>query len=554
MRKRNIISLILLLSILTVAFASKTVSVSLNYTKSGGRCSLTVSSLRLKTGNNSYTSADGYTLLFSLGNEHGPYYNAPQGFAILENVNVGNYTIYIKVASEDYVSDFKTVTIKNNTNSVSSIDITVPEKNDTTKYGLGEDARLYFFPRNVVNNSSVLVNLSTPKSKLSAGIVFTPNFINNSNENLALFRIRENLMSEAVENGQSSNRTDSITITIESDSDWTFVSEYNSTRTTEFFLDAFCSEAEYKYDKRTKKTSYEYANDAQLSGNSTLGRSRASATINKVGNVYELQLPYTYFEKGTNRYYPKFTRDVDICLRIPEFGTGLEPGYYSTTFRVIIPAHDEIRDNQVRINVPQEIYVVTIRGYLGIDAQSATGASSFYVLSTENTYSMDLGISDESENGYEVAEAFFSYFNVVEGAEGVQNANILPTNPDEKFTIYVSPTRDYHNTSAQFMFIKIGSEHQARTNANTIYYRLDWNSENPSNDNKTNAPLYMRPTYTYKQISRASSGSTGKDRYQIRWEMDNTIMLYLTNESLQSSLEHQEGMYYSYIYFTLVSN
>jgi hypothetical protein len=64
----------------------------------------------------------------------------------------------------------------------------------------------------------------------------------------------------------------------------------------------------------------------------------------------------------------------------------------------------------------------------------------------------------------------------------------------------------------------------------------------------------MRPTFTSTQISSVSTAGTGRNSYLISWDMDTMVTLKLTNASLETKATHQEGMYYSYIYFTLVTN
>ena len=529
MRKRIILSLLLLLFMATV-FAA-TVRVTVNVSQNANRYSVRVTSI-----------PNGVALYYSLTDEHSTNILAAVGDTIATN-RPRDSKIWFR-ATDTNTSEVVSLTL--NSTGDKTLTLTTSDKN-----GLAEEARLYYFPRSVVDNSNVMVNLNNAKSMTT--VDFNESFVNYSDENLAVFRIREDLMSETVGTGQVGTEDESITITIESLDGWTFVNEYNSTRTTSFTLDAFCLEQELTYISNPKQTYYTTYATQKLGSSTVMSRSGDSATFEKVGDHYELVLPYTYFQKGSGRYYPRYIRDSDICLNIPEFGTGMEPGYYTTRLRVTIPDHYEAEVNERETYGFGSSFVITIRGYLGIDADSS-GSSSFFVLSTDQTYSMDLGISTNPQGGYAIAEAKFRFINVVSGRDGQSGDDPRPRNPETKYTIYISSTSDYTDTTTPFKFVKIGSEHQARTDDNTIYFRLGWDSTNASYDKQTGGQYYMRPTYTAKQISKVSSGNTGRNSYQLNWEMDNILKLYLTDQSLQTNAYHQEGMYYSYIYFTLVTN
>ena len=549
MRKRIFLSLIILLLCLVAVFADTTIKIKVNVTKTGNLYTATVKSI----------DKTGVTVWCSSTSPYNGYNTISVNTVIVSGVPSGT-KLYFKAADSSYTTEDGANSTILTLNSTGEKEISITTN---SKWGIAEEARLYYLPRNVVNNNNVMVDLSSAKQMLASQ--FNEVFVNHTDSNLGIFRIREALMTETVGRGESSALSESITILIESLDDWTFINEYNSTRTTPFTLDAFCVEETLTYtyiSENNKYTTIDASSAIKLDASSTLAVSHDAATFNKTGNRYELVLPYTYFHKGSGRYYPRYYRNADICLNIPEFGSGNEPGYYTTRLRVTIPAHYEVLTNQVPTIIGAVSYDITIRGYLGIDA-SSSGTSSFYVLSMEDTYSMDLGISSNPAGGYVVAEARFALVDVYTGPEGTQNAqNVLPTRAQERYTVYLSPTTNYNDTTTSFMFIKMGSERQPRTNENTIYYTLSWEPADPDlanssydNQNRTNnKAYYMRPKYTYKQISSASSGHTGRDSYQVNWEMDNIIKLNLTTTSLNSSLDHQEGMYYSYIYFILVTD
>lgn len=549
MRKRIFLSLIILLLCLVAVFADTTIKIKVNVTKTGNLYTATVNSI----------DKTGVTVWCSSTSPYNGYNTISVNTVIVSGVPSGT-KLYFKAADSSYTTEDGANSTILTLNSTGEKEISITTN---SKWGIAEEARLYYLPRNVVNNNNAMVDLSSAKQMLASQ--FNEVFVNHTDSNLGIFRIREALMTETVGRGESSALSESITILIESLDDWTFINEYNSTRTTPFTLDAFCVEETLTYtyvNDNNKYTTIDASSAIKLDASSTLAVSHDAATFNKTGNRYELVLPYTYFHKGSGRYYPRYYRNADICLNIPEFGSGNEPGYYTTRLRVTIPAHYEVLANQVPTIIGAVSYDITIRGFLGIDA-SSSGTSSFYVLSMEDTYSMDLGISSNPAGGYVVAEARFALVDVYTGPEGTQNAqNVLPTRAQERYTVYLSPTTNYNDTTTSFMFIKMGSERQPRTNENTIYYTLSWEPADPDlanssydNQNRTNnKAYYMRPKYTYKQISSASSGHTGRDSYQVNWEMDNIIKLNLTTTSLNSSLDHQEGMYYSYIYFILVTD
>lgn len=538
MRKRTLLSLILLLVAAAAIFADTTVTATLTVSYSNQNQKYTINLTGLDPSN-------GVTFQYSTNQNSQKYSSLSVNSS--KTFNQGVTTVYFKVKQNNNTSSTVSFDLSNNVGSGKTVTLTISSGGSSD--GLAEDARLYYFPTSVVNNSNVMVDLTTPKAM--TGTEFSDDFVNYTSDNLALFRIRETLMTEKKDTNVVGSMDESITIIIESLDDWTFVNEYNSTRTTSFSLDAFCVEQKWNYTG--KGTSYDYTASPTiaLTNSSTLTASNASATFTKSGNNYELVLPYTYYSKAQGRYYPRYIMSADVCLNIPEFQPGLEPGYYSTKLRITIPDHDEYDSSENKTSGHGTSFVITVRGFLGID-EGSSGSSSFAVLSIADTYTMDLGIKENPPDGYSVAEAKFIFSDVVASAVG-NNTDPRPSNAETKYTIYVSPTSNYTDTSSSFKFIKIGSENQARTEANTIYYTLSWTSNNSSYDNQTTAPLYMRPKYTSTKIASVSTAGTGRNIYQISWEMDNIIKLNLTTESLKAYGSHQEGMYYSYIYFTLVT-
>ena len=342
MRQRIILSLILLLLVIAAVFADTSVTVTVSVsrpTKNSTEFTATITNIT--------SSGGGVSVTYS-ASQNGQYQLATIGTVLLNGQPSQRF--YFKASDGSYTSSVKEANItlgKNVTSGTVTVNLTIQTGSETGTYS--EEARLFYFPRSVVDNSNVLVDLASSHSMNASD--FTEIFVNHTDSNLALFRIRETLITEAVGTHQSSNLSDSITIIIESLDDWKFVNEYNSTRTSNFTLDAFCVEEwlYYTFDGdinnpngwRNKKTTVYTEPTIQLGATTTLSKSEDSATFKKVGILYELELPYTYFHKGAGRYYPRYYRNADICLNIPEFGSGLEPGYYTTRLRVTIPDHYE---------------------------------------------------------------------------------------------------------------------------------------------------------------------------------------------------------------------
>ena len=400
---------------------------------------------------------------------------------------------------------------------------------------MGEDAVLLYFPTTVANNRNVLVNLGTAGSLTAESFQVT--FRNTSSGNLALFRIRETLTTNP---DSSSAESGSIAIQIESLDNWEFVNENNPTERLDFSLDAFYLEQEVKQNGN-KYAGYSDPGQGQIGASTVLPLSDSTASFVSSAGQYVLTLPYTNFRKCPPDYYPVYIRVSDICLNIPSLGDASpEPGYYSTRLRITVPAHTQYSTSGSS-SVGSEEIEITIRGYLGIDTSGLSASSSFAVVSDADSYSMDLGISQNPASGYAVAKTIFNYSTIV--------YDDLPSSESEtrdKYRIYVSASNDYLDSSAVYRFIKYGSENQARTDENTIYYDLTWQG-------KENGISYINPTYNSSQMSRVHGGG-GRNSWFVTWTLDKTIYLKLTQTSLNTSAEHQQGLYYSYIYFTLVTN
>lgn len=415
--------------------------------------------------------------------------------------------------------------------------------------GGANEGRVYYFPRNVVNNQSVMIELTQAKSLSTTTLA--ADYVNNSTDNLAIFRLRDSLNS-------SYNSGSGVIVTISSESDWYFVHENNPTSKRSFQLQAFCVD----------RASTDYSADSfqALSSSTTLGESGASTYFKYENGVYTMLLPYTSFSWKFNlkvglAYLAAYIREFDVCVVIPDDNTNLESGYYTTTLTISSTTYQETNSNgNADGNAKTMTETITLRGYVGVDPGESGGVYSFSIGSLADTYSMDLGITTQS-TPYAVASASFLYNELVTS---------ITSNAASRFTIYISPTNKYSDAGT-YKFIKIGSENQARTDANTIYYDLylgtgsGYKSIGSAGSYTLNegtigsagklsdsvsTTYYIRPKYSYQQTSSTGILGSNSNEYMEKWELDQPIYLMLTTESLAAT--HNPGMYYSNVYFTLV--
>ncbi|MBR2281352.1 MAG: hypothetical protein IJ863_01880 [Spirochaetales bacterium] len=413
--------------------------------------------------------------------------------------------------------------------------------------GGANEGRAYYFPRNVVNNQNVMIELTQAKSLSTSTI--SADYENSSPDNLAIFRLRDSLRTkdQSVSGG--------VVVTISSNDGWCFVHENNPTSRRSFQLSGFCVERQ--------SSSYGVDSFQKLANSTTLSRSGAKSyfKFNEGAQTYTMLMPYTDFYEGLFSFYANYIREFDVCVVIPDDNTTLEAGYYTTTLTITSTAYQECNSNGRKDGGAKTISeTVTLRGYVGIDPTGNEGSYSFTVTSAADTYSMNLGITSQN-TPYAVANTSFLYNHIDSSAA---------SNGAGKFTIYISPTREYE-TSGTYRFIKIGSESQARTDINTIYYDLYLNTNNGYKSmgslgsatlngnigsagklsNAVPTTYFVRPKFTPTKISDSGilGGST---QYLNTWELDQTIYLKLTSGSMAAT--HNPGMYYSYVYFTLVYN
>lgn len=443
------------------------------------------------------------------------------------------------------------------------------------------ESRLYYLPKSVENNKNVAIDLSSDKKSLATSDYNNDgvNLISSPN-NLAMFRIMENIMPPKSEY-QSINDTvkGGITLTITSTSNWTLVHESNPTQTVAFSLDAFCVESKWT------PSQYDFVASPvkKLTANSTLSASGKSSTITNDGTTYTIFMPYTGVSnkagsgnnsgQGNVIRIPEYQRDYDVCLNITGDISGLQPGYYYTVLNYETTDYYEspavVTGNSVSLpgnDTPSSVSgTITIWAYIG-DVVNDTSGYNLSVSPSDDTYTMDLGITSQS-TPYKVADIQFYFLEIV-SSQPNQNTE------ENRFTIYISPTRDY-TVAGTYQFVKMNTEGQNRNDRNTIYYDLylgtnsGYKKFSEIGDNTLNqgvigsAGVLSGVSTTYKILPEYTQTKTGSSttinghtvgalQYMKTWELSQTIYLMLTNTSLQNA--HSSGMYYSYLYVTLVAN
>ena len=416
------------------------------------------------------------------------------------------------------------------------------------------EARMYYLPMNVANNNSVAIELSTQKNIDTNSLSST--FSSSYPLNLVVCRFMD-----ALKDDFQTSQNQNTVFTITSSTNWEFVHENNSTYRVPFEIEAYCTEMKKNSD--TTYTSEDQPNgNHALAANQTHTYSTKTASLVKAsdGSKYTLTAPTSSYTDSapsgweTNERSPDYIRNYDICVKIPESNDSLLPGYYETEITIKTNEYYEggITKHQFIVtwytldkesSTKKINETIRIRGYVGDSGQIESMDYSFVVSPSTDTYSMDLGITRSKD--YSVANLSFSLLQIV------QNKT---SNADNKFTIYISPTRDYTNTGSDYYrFILNGSEQKARTLSNTIYYDVLVGTTTISNGDNKSSPYAIKPVYTSTQISGSGTiGGTGKT-YREVWTLNEVIKIRLTNASLRST-SRSAGMYYSYLYFTLIVN
>ncbi len=190
---------------------------------------------------------------------------------------------------------------------------------------------------------------------------------------------------------------------------------------------------------------------------------------------------------------------------------------------------------------------ITLRGYVGITPEMSE-EPFFIVTSTAYTYTMDLAPEGQNPR-YHIANLSFTNSKLSQ----TDPKNASDTEKGGKYKIYVSPTRDYQ-AAGKYYFIKVGTENEARTTDKTIYYDL-YTSASGNNSmitsgssSQNSQPYAFTPTFTSPQIS-SSGVAGGQNVWKYTWNLNQDLYLQILNPTTT----RQPGLYYSYIYFTLVT-
>ena len=414
--------------------------------------------------------------------------------------------------------------------------------------GGANEGNLYYFPRSIVDNRNLMIELAG-QYELTANDI-NADFENTSPNQLAFFRIRDSLSSDGSSGGLNNNN---VSMTITSLDNWEFVHETNTTSTRSFSLSAFCTEqveSSRSYNPQTPKA-------LTLNTNVTLADTNVKVKFEKNGNTYSMNLPTTAFRRDKMSLYASYIRDFDFCIVLPaiQSGTYLEAGYYTTRLVVTFSSFvkSEAQSNWIGYVTHSHSrgdltsITITLRGYVGITPEMSE-EPFFIVTSTAYTYTMDLAPEGQNPR-YHIANLSFT------------NSKLSNTNPNNasdtekggKYKIYVSPTRDYQ-AAGKYYFIKVGTENEARTTDKTIYYDLYTsasgnNSRITSGSSSTNSQSYaFTPSFTSPQIS-SSGVAGGQNVWKYTWDLNQNLYLQI----LDPATTRQPGLYYSYIYFTLVT-
>lgn len=410
--------------------------------------------------------------------------------------------------------------------------------------GGANEGNLYYFPRNVVDNMNVMIELNGEHS-LAAGEI-DKEFKNTSKDNLDAFRIRDSL--KKLDRDSSNNE---VTMTISSTNGWKFVHETNSTSTRDFSLSVFCVEM----TENNRNYTAADAMEIELNKTNKLPSSEATVSFTKPSGVYKLVFPTTSFTRHEASLYAAFIRDFDFCIVLDELesGTYLETGYYMTTLNVTVSSYKKSDDTSfLGYHYHEEntgdltAFSVTLRGYVGITPEMST-TPSFIVVSTEYTYSMDLAPVSPKQSpsaGYPIATISFSRSSL----ETTNPSNVNSNQKAGKYKIYISPTSDY-NVAGKYYFIKNGTENFARTSDITVYYDLYIDGAKITNAPSNSSPYSLSPDFTSPKVS--SSGALGgSDQWKYTWLLNKEIYLKVYDDDPD---HYSPGFYYSYIYFTLVT-
>lgn len=398
-------------------------------------------------------------------------------------------------------------------------------------------------PTNVINNQSVMVELSQAKtinfSSAFGSTSYTEPYKSSYEDqgNIVLFTLIDTL--------NSSDQSANITLTIESENPngFFFAKDGNETNTVEYELETCLLEFEKgRWDSYSRAST---SGKMTINAEKTVGESKITSFKKNGLNKYVLSAPTTSYTSlaglGWLGEYPKFIRYYYVCIKILG-GQNLEEGTYTTAFTI---SSSNLDDSPQR-------YVV--KGYVGEKPIVDSTDFSFFIDPSTDSYFTDLVVAKNTNSPTkDVASLHFYYTRRKQYSNNsTPNANNLK----KKFTIYISPTNDY-TENVRFVFKKTGTENQADSFANRIYYEIDTTNTTgltKYNNNSGNYAYYFYPDYTNQVIS----SSTNNKNYQEFWKLEGKhIYIKVSNDSkedIDNNQMHSVGTYSSTIYFTIVPN
>ena len=453
---------------------------------------------------------------------------------------------------------------------------------------------LMFFPRNIVNNSAIGIDLEDANGLETSDFSSPLTFSSSSKDNLSLFRLHDTLMNDyqyvvsysdfssysSDANAATGNSTKVRILTT-----GLFVNEEDPTIVRDFELDVFFTRAEINSTGSAYSLKSGYPIKMSLGTTYSLEGSATTYFKRTDGSNYELYVPSSplvsfrersggsYFNPTyTYRIYPRYMRLYDICVVLKDDSEYLEPGYYTTTITIVSEEYSNARFTEFdeswwyHPTTMQISETITIRGYIGDEPEGS--ACDLIVSAAKDTYSMDLGL-----DAYEGADKYYDIANLSMYSFNASTSEPNSLERAEKYKVYISPgssyTANYSATDGNppYYFYKKGTENATRTPSNTIYFDLYVNDGSFKNLNDTTnsyttstefggAERYspyvycIKPYYSY--VSHTYSSSSNNTYYET-WKLNTDIYLKLTEETMSFANNHSPGEYLAYIYVTLVT-
>ena len=404
-------------------------------------------------------------------------------------------------------------------------------------------------PTNVINNQSVMIEMSQAKTinydSAFGSVVYTAPYKPKYEDqgDIVLMALIDTL--------DSSKNGSSVTFTIESEdpAGFFFVKDGNETNKVRYELEACFLEFEKKVNIGFLSLNVDYpttrkGKKMRLNTNEECGESKQTKFEYDGANKYTLSIPTTSYSSilgwGWLGAYPQHLRFYYICVHVLG-DQNLEEGSYSSSFYV----------RSSNDSVPNTKY--TIKGYVGEKPVADSTEFSFFISPSTDSYFTDLVVAKTTPTtpspSKSVASLQFYYTR-----KGTYSSEPSENTYKKKFTIYISPTNDY-TKSGRYVFKKTGTENQADSFANRIYYEIDTTNTTgltKYNNNTGYNTYYFYPDYSFQLLS--SSGNS--KNYQEFWKLEGKQIYIRVSEDSQETNDnmHSPGTYSSTIWFTIVPN